>query len=484
MSTVQRIDVKALGIDLGNFRTGIQSDEVSAVRTMIATAPTKFWGLMDSLLDLEYLPTENIIVLKDKGPTGLVVKEGNRRIACLKLIHGYISDPTIELPPHIQGKVNDKDVAWLTQNLTVPCIVYPMKDGPIVDRIVSMTHGKGQLASRDPWEAIAKARHNRDMEGKSEPALNLFEKYLISARNHTPDQAERWSGSYPLTVLDEAMKKGAVRFGCKTAKELADSYPKVQHAGVLNQLIYDVGQKVVETRDFRDSDVFLNNYNLPDPTVTGGGGAGGSGTGGGGTGGGGTGGGGTGGGGTGGGGTGGGGTGGSGTGGGATGGGRTGRGPGKAAPLNDPKSVKKVLSKYAPRGSDQAKLATLVKELKDLNIDKTPHAFCFVLRSIFEIGAKQYASVYQIPLMKSGGKDKTLLDLLRDASTHLTAGKPPMDPLVKRLHGGLQELANPHGFLSITSLNQLVHNPKFSAKPGDICVVFHNVFPFLEELTK
>ncbi len=477
MSTVQRIDVKTLRIDLNNYRTGIQPDEVSAVRTMIATAPTKFWGLMDSLLDFEYLPTENIIVLKDKGNGDYVVKEGNRRVACLKLIHATISDSSIELPPHIQGKVNSKDVAWLAQNLVVPCIVYPTKDESTVDRIVSMTHGKGQLASRDPWESIPKARHNRDMEGRSEPALNLFEKYLVSARNYTPDQSERWSGSYALTVLDEAMKKGAVRFGCKSAKELSDKYPKISQVGVMNQLIYDVGQKVVETRDFRDSDVFLDRYNLPDPTATGG-------TSGGGTSGGGTSGGGTSGGGTSGGGTSGGGTSGCGSSGGGSSGGGTGRGPSKAVPLNDPKSVRKVLSKYAPRGIDQAKLATLVNELKDLNVEKTPHAFCFVLRSIFEIGAKQYAAAYQIPMTKSGGKDKSLLDLLKDASSHLTKGKPPMDPLVKRLHGGLQELANPHGFLSITSLNQLVHNPKFSAKSGDICVVFHNVFPFLEEITK
>lgn len=463
MSTVQRIDVKTLRIDLNNYRTGIQPDEVSAVRTMIATAPKNFWALMDSLLDFEYLPTENIIVLKDKSTADHVVKEGNRRVACLKLIHGCISDPSIELPPHIQGKVNSKDVAWLAQNLVVPCIVYPTKDESTVDRIVAMTHGKGQLASRDPWESIAKARHNRDMEGKSEPALNLFEKYLVSARNYTPDQSERWSGSYPLTVLDEAMKKGAVRFGCKSAKELADTYPKISHVGILNQLIYDVGQKVVETRDFRDSDVFLDRYNLPDSTATGGGTSGGSTSGGS---------------------TGGGGTGGGGTSGRGTSGGGTGRGPSKAVPLNDPKSVRKILSKYAPRGSDQAKLATLVNELKDLNVEKTPHAFCFVLRSIFEIAAKQYATVYQIHLTKSGGKEKTLLDLLRDASNHLTTGKSQMDPLVKRLHGGLQELANPHGFLSITSLNQLVHNPKFSTKSGDICVVFHNVFPFLEEITK
>jgi hypothetical protein len=404
---------------------------------------------------------------------------------------GLISDPSIELPTHIQGKLKDKDASWLDRNSKVPCILYGAKDESTVDRIVSLTHGRGQQESRDPWKAIARARHSRDKEGKSEPALDLFEKYLKTSRNFTPDQSERWSGSYPLTVLDEAMKRGAARFGCPTPKDLADKYPKISNASVLNNLIHDIGQALVETRDFRDPNFFLNKYGLPDPVSgsgaggTGAGGTGAGGTGAGGTGAGGTGAGGTGAGGTGAGGTGAGGTGAGGTGAGGTGAGGTGgRGAGKAAPLNDPKSVKKALNKYGPRGADQAKLATLVIELKNLNIEKTPHAFCFVLRSIFEIAAKQYAGVYSIPLVKGGGKDKTLLDLLRDAASHLTAGKPPMDPLVKKLHGALQDLANPHGFLSITSLNQLVHNPRFSARPGDICVVFHNVFPFLEEITK
>jgi hypothetical protein len=188
MSKVQRIEVKSLRIDLNNFRTVTQKDEISALRTMIAIAPAKFWGLMDSLLDHEYLPNENIIALKEQNSGDLIVKEGNRRIGCLKLIHGLLSDPSIELPPHIQGKVKEKDAAWLAQNAAVPCIIYTAKDEATVDRIVSLTHGKGQPASRDPWETIARARHSRDKEGESEPALDLFEKYLTVRRTRKSGQ--------------------------------------------------------------------------------------------------------------------------------------------------------------------------------------------------------------------------------------------------------------------------------------------------------
>lgn len=145
--------------------------------------------------------------------------------------------------------------------------------------------------------------------------------------------------------------------------------------------------------------------------------------------------------------------------------------------------MKKCLKTYAPRGKEQHKLATLVEELKSLKVEQTPHAFCFVLRSIFEIAGKQYFEKNGLSLSKSG-KDKTLFEILKEVTAHLTLGKPKMDPIVKKLHGALHELGKAHGILSVTSMNQLVHNPRFSPNAGDICIVFHNVFPLLEEITR
>lgn len=507
MATAQRVKIDDLQIDLHNFRTVVQKDEASALRTMIAIAPEKFWGLMDSLLEDGYLPNENIIVLKAKKTGELTVKEGNRRAGCLKLIHKLVPDFDVELPPHIQALIAGKDSKWLAENRTVPCVVYTAQEEATVDRIVSLTHGKGQKAGRDRWEAIARARHSRDKEGKSEPGLDLFEKYLQHAKNVTADQADRWSGSYPLTILDEALKKTAARFGVKTSRELADGYPKTKKVKILDDIIRDIGLELFGFNDIRTTsfDFFTQRYGLADPLAgnsgggagvppAGGGGAGGAGAppAGGGAGG-----------------AGaplaGGGAGGAGTppaGGGAGGAGGAppggannpgGRGKAKAAAGNDPKSVKQVLARFAPRGPEHQKLATLTKELKTLNLENAPHAFCFVLRSMFEIAAKQFASAHGISTTKSGGqqktgktcgqcgavlpstpsaaKDKTLMELLREASSTLTHGKPTMDPLVKRLHGALQELGKPHGILSVTSLNQLVHNTKFSATAADISIV-------------
>ena len=53
---------------------------------------------------------------------------------------------------------------------------------------------------------------------------------------------------------------------------------------------------------------------------------------------------------------------------------------------------------------------------------------------------------------------------------------------MKALHGALTELNKSAGILSVTSFNQLIHNPKFSIQSTDICILFHNIFPLLEEM--
>jgi len=46
----------------------------------------------------------------------------------------------------------------------------------------------------------------------------------------------------------------------------------------------------------------------------------------------------------------------------------------------------------------------------------------------------------------------------------------------------MTELAKPHGFLSVTSMNHLVHNPKFSIDETHISTLFSNIFPLLEAM--
>lgn len=458
MPTTKSIAVSELTLDLKNFRTVPQKNEVDALHAMLSIAPDKFWALTESLLDDGYLPTENIIVLntgKEK-----IVKEGNRRIGALKLVFGIIKRQGLGAPDDVEEKISKQSKAWQEKNKEVPCAVYDLSEADVVDRIVTLAHGKGEAAGRDNWKSIARARHNREKNGASEPALDLLEKYLTAGKggkNLTQEQRERWAGDYPLTVLEDAIKRLAPRLGFAISKELADGYPKkVKRKKELDALLRDVGMEVLDFETLRSKTVdFGAKYGMLQPqqpagiTTTQPGSSGGSLVGG--------------------------------------GSGATGSNKLKAVAANDPQNVIRTLKKFFPKGNNREKLVTLLDEARKLKLYQHPLSFCFLLRSMFEISAKAYcmdnAAAGGPSATKASGDDRTLVDVLKDVATHLTKNNSDK-AMKKELHGAIAELAKPEGFLSVTSMNQLVHNPKFIVDETHISNLFANVFPLLQAMNR
>jgi len=152
--------------------------------------------------------------------------------------------------------------------------------------------------------------------------------------------------------------------------------------------------------------------------------------------------------------------------------------------LNDPRHVSAALKKLSPRGSNREKVVSLKNELLALKIKDNPIAFCLLLRSIFEISAKVFANESNISLTKVNGTktiDKSLLELLKEITLKLTSNNTNA-PMVKVLNGATTEMSQPGRILSVTSMNQLVHNITYSVSPTDICTSFGNVYPLLEAM--
>lgn len=486
MSKSKSISVRDLKLDLANFRTVPQPSEIDAVQAMISISPDRFWALMDSLIEDGYLPTENILVINaGKDHSDMIVKEGNRRIAALKLIHEYLPTEKITIPVNITRKIKSLSVEWKADNEVVPCTIYAAKDAPIVDKIVTLAHGKGEKAGRDQWEAVVRARHNRDVNKSSEPALDILEKYLKAGQNLTTQQTERWAGDFPITVLDEAIKKISTRFSASNSPDLAKKYPLIQYREILEEIIRDIGLKIIRFEQIRNKKVdFAASYGLPivmpssspspspqgassktsnetstapsncpstGPSIgassqpqgsTASSTQGGQGT--------------------------------------SVAGKKT-----AAVAIDDPKAVARALKKFVPRGNNRDKVVVLRDEAKKLKLQDNPIAFCFILRSMFEISAKAYCDDHLASggpsSTKPDGAEKSLVNLLREITGHLTNQKTDR-VMVKTLHGALTELAKQDGVLSVTSMNQLVHNPKFSITASDICTLFGNIFPLLEAM--
>jgi hypothetical protein len=449
MPQTMPICVDDLSLDLGNFRTVRQMDEPQAVQAMIAISPDRFWALMESLLEESgYLPTENILVLDHGSHTPkYIVKEGNRRIAALKLIHGILPRGSFNIPGHILQRIDSLSQEWKRDNSDVPCAVYTPAEATTVDRIVTLAHGKDQRAGRDQWNAVARARHNRDARGASEPYLDLLEAYLNNGKNLSDYEAECWSGIYPLTVLEEAMKRIASRFGVATAPELTKIYPVVAHRDALEAILRDIGLGIIQFKTIRQKQDFAARYGVPPAAPSSGGtpgaaagaaaAAGGSAAGG--------------------------------SAGGSTSGtsGTTSSSQGSKKPaavaMESPEAVMRALRKFKPRGSNREKVESIRREALELNLEKTPLAFCFLLRSMFEISAKAYCvdnAASGLSATHPNGNDRKLAEVLDDVASHLigATGSTNM-AMVKALHGAKVEFTKAESILSVTSMNQLVHNP-------------------------
>jgi len=160
-----QVEVSKLSLDLENYRTVEQPDENHALHTMISISPDRFWALLESILDDGYHLTENIIV--QEFGSSLLVREGNRRIAALKIANGLISYQ--DIPQHLRSKIDELSNEWKEGNKAVPCIIYSANEQDKVDKIVSLTHAKGEKASRDAWNAVARTRYDRKKKSKPTP---------------------------------------------------------------------------------------------------------------------------------------------------------------------------------------------------------------------------------------------------------------------------------------------------------------------------
>jgi hypothetical protein len=241
MPTLNHIPVSDLRLDLTNYRTIPQKDELSAIQAMITMDSAHFWGLMESLIDDGFTPTENLIVLTTPKAE-FVVKEGNRRASVMKLCMGLVSTVDMDIPQALQIKLNNLSSDWLTENASIPCAVFSIAEEKDVKKIVSRVHAKLDPASRVKWESIAKARFNRDI-GEQVPGLDMFDKFLNLSKELAPTQAQKWAGDYPITILDAAIQKLAPRLGYKSSRELSDGYPAaVNHRKAIDLIMDQCGK--------------------------------------------------------------------------------------------------------------------------------------------------------------------------------------------------------------------------------------------------
>lgn len=481
MAKTLTIEVKKLSLDLKNYRTIEQLDELSAVISMKSINHRKLYGLLEGIIDDGFSPLENILVLKQGDK--YIVKEGNRRVACLKMILGLINPNLVGLPPNIIEKISAIDDVKRKSYRKVSCLVHEETESAEVNRLIALVHGKGEEASRDDWTSIARARHNRDQNDGTEVGLDLLEKFLNNEPKISDNQKNRWPGDYGVTILNEALRIIQPKTTYSSALEIVEKYPNIYFKGLLDELIIKIGLKQIgfqEVRAINFTDeigldslkitlekaidektenstndlkviskteknitpkvdekinpiVQQNNLNVENPTLN------------------------------------------------LVTTNIASRKVPKSFPVDDVRSVKNRLKTFIPTRENRDKVLTIKKEMLSLNIENNPLAFTLLLRSMLEISAKLFAKENSISTKKPNGFDKSLEELVKEIYNKLISIDKSED-FKKSLYSAKAEITGETGILSITSMNQLVHNKNFMVTSQQVSIGFSNIFPLLQQL--
>src|SRR5262245_6992119 len=137
MPVVKLLPVLDLRLDPKNYRHMPQSSEEKALHAMAGLKTHYFWGLALHILTKGYVETENIVVLKT-SPTDAnpLVKEGNRRVAILKLALGALKGKDLEIPDDVRDSIAALSKEWCEKNSKVPCLVFEPSEEADADAVV------------------------------------------------------------------------------------------------------------------------------------------------------------------------------------------------------------------------------------------------------------------------------------------------------------------------------------------------------------
>lgn len=461
-------DPVKLTLDLNNFRVTPQENEIQAIQALHDIRPDDFNGLIDSFLENGYLPEENILVLEKELPDGKkqIVAEGNRRVACIKLIRKSVYLDNFSFPEKLKTKISSAPQEIKDELKTVPCIHYSSTEEDACLKAVARIHGRKTPASRTQWTALAKMRHDRK-NGQSKPALDMLEKYLLNGSNFKVLQQTLWAADYPITVLDAALPKIANRLDYDSTKDLVSRYPQISYQLELEDLLQKIGLKQIgfdiirEKKEFNEKkwlDHFFGDEEeavnvIADNTQNKGVSEGSSQA------------------------------------------KNTGIGTPtaseeavipqqkqniKSAPSVDTqKALRQNLQSLTISGQDTSKISKIRKEMLNLSLSKYNIAFILLYRSFVELSADKYCDIHNISKNNSKGRklelNKILLKIMDDKLNKDSSYKD-------RLSSSRREINKRDNLFSTNSINDVVHGPYFMITSKEICIGFNNMLPLLRLL--
>jgi hypothetical protein len=446
------LDVDELLLDLENPRISRAAGQRDAMQRIIEDQDVKLIILAESIVADRLNPMDRWLVIKAPAERGkYIVLEGNRRLATIRILH----NPTVLNDLEVRAPVKRRLVE-LSEQFDVksiePIDCFDIGDRPAAAIWLTQRHtGENKGRGIVNWGGVATARfRGRD------PALQALD-LVLTHGSLSEEEKESVESYFPISTLDRLLSTPAVRakigVDISDAKLRTDLLP-TEVIKPLRRMVLDLANEVVNVSALKSKDqmvAYVSKIGKDLPNT----------------------------------------------------GKRTGKlvavdewsdrdfSTASAKPKPKPKPKPPVRKTLIPRDCyltvSNAKIAEIVKELRDLPLVQYPHSISVLFRVFLETSVDHFLSVSGVPLhvvVKTKGGDKSVDKSLRKKV------EEAIDELVKKgvskkdLAGVAKGIDDKNNPLHHETLHLYVHNRFYSPTERELKVAWDNAQLLFEQICK
>jgi len=416
-----------LFLDTENPRHEEVTSQREAIAALVENQRQKLVVLASDILEFGLSPIDRLLVLK--SGRNYVVVEGNRRVAVVKILNNLSL---------VEGTPIESQMKRLASKGTPPsevdCAVAPARKD--AEHWMENRHGgESGGAGVVPWNALATNRFSQKPGREAGAAIRFLEEVERAyPKNEVLHDLIQRVAAKRLTTLGRLVLDASFKERIGLAEEngsLSFHYPAsaleefFEH--VLGDFAADIGVSQIRTKEQRAE--YLSSTPEPDPGIR-----------------------------------------------------STDATPLSTAPVKKPKpKPKPKRPKPAPKpprplddldlSSMDPKTQAVLREVKTLKLDRTPHAAAVLIRAILELSVDNYLASKNLK-----AQDK-LSQRIKKCLTKLDPKQK--DERFKAIRAGL---ADGTSLYAVATLHAFVHNKYFHADPTTIGSFAANVEPFLQAL--
>ena len=450
MGPLKDVTIDSLNLDLANPRIpGGAKNFLGALAAIVDDQKARLLTLAKSIVAEGMSPIDRVLVMRDPESGELVVLEGNRRVAALKLLANPRLLDQISIPAGIKRGFTKLAESFKLESVE-PIDCFEVEDRAAASSWIHLRHtgangGKGVV----DWSGLQASRFRG-----GDPALQALS-LVTSYGGLTDEQRAQIEERFPITTLDRLLSSREVRqrLGFDVAKgRLLSGLPPTELIKPLRRMVLDLSEDVINVSALKNKTqqiAYVEGFDAaskPDLKKVGevrpvDGIAGAEFV-------------------------------------------SNGKPPKRRKkPHSDPSQRKALVPKKCRLPISDNRIADIFKELCALKLDDAPNGIAVLFRVFLELSVDNYLETNKIPLKFKDPKGGRMIDLSLKDKVRLAVDRLVANGGTKKDYDGVSRALNDKDSpLHIGLLNNYVHNRFTTPTTRDLMTSWNNAQRFFEGL--